>query len=233
MDSEKIPLPKSIARRISSMIRNGELPTGTKLPSQRDLSTQFGVSRTAVREAISQLEASGALRTEPGRGMFVGRRPDASAPGGEAALERVTYSRFDLCQFRYMLEGQAARLAAMRLTDSDIEGLEVNLQKFKAQTRAKAMHDVARTDFEFHNTIVRLAGVQLFTDLHNAHRAMLIEMIEMPRSQLNRAWEPVVEHERILEALRRRDPDEARYYMQSHIVRSSERLGIMLADDIV
>ena len=51
--------------------------------------------------------------------------------------------------------------------------------------------------------------------------------------QYNRAWEPVAEHERILEALRRRDPDEARYYMQSHIVRSAERLGITDASDIL
>ena len=55
----------------------------------------------------------------------------------------------------------------------------------------------------------------------------------MPSEARSRGWEPVVEHERIVEALGRQDADEARYYMQSHIVRSAERLGILLAGDIV
>jgi GntR family transcriptional repressor for pyruvate dehydrogenase complex len=124
-------------------------------------------------------------------------------------------------------------LAAMRVNDGDIAALELNLQTFRNQTRALELHEASVTDFDFHSMIVSFAGVQLFTDIHNAHRDTLINMIEMPRSIYNRAWEPVVEHERIVEALKRRDPDEARYYTQSHIVRSAERLGILLADNVV
>lgn len=232
MDQEHIPVPKSIAQRISSMISSGELAAGEKLPSQRDLSNRFGVSRTAIREAISQLEASGTLWTEPGRGMFVGRRDRPIAfPSNNGVV--AGYAKLDVCQFRYMIEGQTARLAAMRITDQNIETLERNLHRFKAQTRAMELHDSAVTDFEFHHLIVGFAGVPLFTDIHAAHRALLLAMIEMPRSLYNRVWEPVVEHERIIEALKRRDPDESRYYTQSHIVRSAERLGVMLADDVV
>lgn len=232
MEQEHVPVPKLVARRISSMIASAELTAGSKLPSQRDLSLQFGVSRTAVREAISLLEASGTLRTEPGRGMFVGRVNGLPAVAdGEAGP--AAYSKLDMCRFRYMLEGQTARLAAMRVTDQHIEALDRNLARFKAQTRAMDLHAAAATDFAFHHLIVGYANVQLFTDLHASHRPLLLGMIEMPRPLYNRAWEPVVEHERILEALKRRDPDETRYYMESHIVRSAERLGIMLADDVV
>jgi GntR family transcriptional regulator, transcriptional repressor for pyruvate dehydrogenase complex len=232
MEQEHVPVPKLVARRISSMIADGELLAGAKLPSQRDLSQQFGVSRTSVREAISLLEASGTLRTEPGRGMFVGRGEGApTVVNGQT--DGAVYSKLDLCRFRYMIEGQTARLAAMRVTDQNIEALDRNLQRFKAQTRAMDLHAAATTDFAFHHLVVGYAGVQIFTDLHASYRPLLIGMIEMPRSLYNRAWEPVVEHERIIEALKRRDPDEARYYMESHIVRSSERLGIMLADDVV
>ena len=54
----------------------------------------------------------------------------------------------------------------------------------------------------------------------------------MYRSQYTRAWEPVAEHEKIIEALKRRDPDEALYYLRSHIVRSADRLGIVDAREI-
>jgi GntR family transcriptional repressor for pyruvate dehydrogenase complex len=215
------------------MIANGELATGSKLPSQRELSQRFGVSRTAIREAVSLLEASGVLRTEPGRGMFVGRSGAASVAAVNGADAQPPYSKLDMCRFRYMLEGQTVRLAAMRITDRHIEALDRNLARFKAQTRATDLHAAAATDFAFHHLIVGYAGVPLFTDLHASHQTHLLSMIEMPRTLYNRAWEPVVEHERILEALKRRDPDEARYYMESHIVRSAERLGIMLADDVV
>jgi len=233
MQRDHVPVPKLVARQLASMIADGALATGSKLPSQRELSLRFGVSRTAVREAVSLLEASGTLRTEPGRGMFVGQRaqpPEGAAPDQG---ERPEYSKLDMCRFRYMLEGQTARLAAMRITDGDIEALERNLHRFKAETRAADLHAAAGTDFAFHHLVVGCAGVALFTDLHAGHRPDLLNMIEMPRTLYNRAWEPVVEHERIIEALKRRDPDEARYYMESHIVRSSERLGIMLADEVV
>ncbi len=90
----------------------------------------------------------------------------------------------------------------------------------------------AQTDEAFHHTIVEIAGVPLFTDMHRSFRQMLLDTLTMPVKARSRGWEPVVEHERILEALKRRDPDEATYYMQSHIMRSSERLGYVLPSDV-
>ncbi len=143
------------------------------------------------------------------------------------------YPRLDLCRFRHMLEGQAARLAAMRVVDAHIDALERNLHSFRTQIRAMQLHEATETDFEFHSLIIAISGVRLFADLHASFRDMLIEVIRMPQASYSRAWEPVVEHERILEAFRRRDPEEARYYVQSHIVRSAERFGIVLAEDVV
>src|SRR5690606_5166506 len=162
------------------------------------------------------------------------------APDGLAEIMRgmdvisanATYSKLEISRFRHLLESQSARLAAMRITDEQIHMLERNLGSFKSQTRAADLAASAATDFEFHHMIGSFAGVRLFTDLHRAFRPLVMHAVRMYESQYNRAWEPVAEHERILEALRRRDPDEARYYMQSHIVRSAERLGITDASDI-
>jgi GntR family transcriptional regulator, transcriptional repressor for pyruvate dehydrogenase complex len=237
-------VPRSVANRIESMIESGELAEGARLPSQRHLSSGFGVSRTSLREALSLLEASGVLRTEPGRGTFVRAAPAKPGPVQRADANGTaltvwsfpagtTYTKLEVCRFRHLIEGQSGRLAAMRITDQQVELLERNLSTFKNQTRAMDLEASAVTDFEFHQLIVQFAGVKLFTDLHLACRELVMLAVKMPRAQYNRAWEPVVEHERILEALKRRDPDEARYYMQSHIVRTADRLGILLADDLV
>jgi GntR family transcriptional repressor for pyruvate dehydrogenase complex len=235
------PIPKHVAHRITEMISTGSLGRGARLPSQRDLSSKLGVSRASLREALLLLQASGILKTEPGRGTYVLSRGHDNAPPEAGVATRAvgssepeaTYSKLDVCQFRYVVEGQCARLAAMRITDEQIAALERNLSSFKTQTRAAEREASAATDFDFHQLFVQFAGVPLFTDLHLNLRDLIMRAVRMPSSQYNRAWEPVVEHERILEAIKRRDPDETRYYMQSHIVRSAERLGILLADDLV
>lgn len=243
--AEWYPLSKTVAKRIEEMLRDKGAGGGARLPSQRELSAQFGVSRTAVREALSMLEASGRLRTEPGRGSFMIDRPGARATG--AAREIVTggtteggeppsrrdYPKLEISRLRYLIEGQSARLATMRITDQEIQTLEMNLSTFKEQTRGMDLESSASTDFEFHQLIVEFSGVRLFADLHLAFRDVIMQAVQMYRSQQTRAWEPVAEHEKIIEALKRRDPDEAIYYMHSHIVRSADRLGIINAKEIL
>jgi GntR family transcriptional regulator, transcriptional repressor for pyruvate dehydrogenase complex len=124
-------------------------------------------------------------------------------------------------------------LAAMRITDAEIQQLEEDLGIFKGQTRAADLEASARTDFEFHQLIVEFSGVRLFRDLHLYFRDVIMQAVQMYRSQYTRAWEPVVEYEKIIEALKRRNPDEALYYLRSHIVRSADRLGIVDAREII
>lgn len=239
-------LSKTVARRIEEMIATDEFRSGARLPSQRDMSSRFGVSRASLREALSILEVSGKLRTEPGRGSYrsmvtdqvpVGGLPRRDIASGASGLPAVpadtTYPKSEISRFRHLIEGQSGRLAAMRITDEEVQRLEKNLSVFKAQTRAMDLEASAATDFEFHQLIVEFSGVKLFTDLHDSFRGVIMQAVQMYRSQYTRAWEPVAEHERILEALRRRDPDETLYYLQSHIVRSAERLGIINANEIL
>jgi GntR family transcriptional regulator, transcriptional repressor for pyruvate dehydrogenase complex len=232
---------KKVATRIEDLIASRPDP---RLPSQRELSSLFGVSRTSVREALSLLEASGKLRTEPGRGSFwVGAQPNKPQSSGpntlintEAAQDfpsKKTYPKSEISRFRYLIEGQSGRLAAMRITDAEIAQLERNLNTFKSQTRAMDLEASAQTDFEFHQLIVEFSGVRLFRDLHLYFRDVIMQAVQMYRSQYSRAWEPVAEHEKIIEALKRRDPDEALYYSRSHIVRSADRLGIADAREIL
>jgi GntR family transcriptional regulator, transcriptional repressor for pyruvate dehydrogenase complex len=231
---------KRVATRIEGLI--GSCPDA-RLPSQRELSSLFGVSRTSVREALSLLEATGKLRTEPGRGSFWLGAPakvqssaielSAAAQSPRDLASNVTYPKSEISRFRYLIEGQSARLAAMRITEAEIAQLERNLITFKGQTRAMDLEASAQTDFEFHQLIVAFSGIRLFRDLHLHFRDVILQAVQMYRSQSSRAWEPVSEHEKIIEALKRRDPDEALYYAHSHIVRSADRLGIIDAREIL
>jgi GntR family transcriptional regulator, transcriptional repressor for pyruvate dehydrogenase complex len=238
----RVSIPVSVAARIEELIASRAMEAGSRLPSERELSSLFGVARTSVREALSLLIAARVLRSEPGRGTYIRGKEAFSAtdqhkpaaPGGfESVIDASNYSKLDVSRFRKMIEGQSARLAAMRISDDNILQLERNLSQFKSQTRAMEMEASATTDFEFHRLIIEFSGVKLFADLHLACRELVMGAVRIPRAQLNRAWEPVVEHERVVEALKRRDPDEARYYMESHIIRSADRHGIILADDVV
>jgi DNA-binding FadR family transcriptional regulator len=235
------PLSRKIATHIEDMIAASD---DARLPSQRELSSRFKVSRATIREALLLLEASGKLRTSPGRrSLWVGSRPVAAqgerssaSPDEESNGElpsKKTYPKSEISRFRYLIEGQSGRLAAMRITNAELQQLEENLKIFKAQTRAMDLEASARTDFEFHQLIVEFSGVRLFRDLHLYFRDVIMQAVQMYRSQYSRAWEPVAEHEKIIEALKRRDPDEALYYTRSHIVRSADRLGIADAREIL
>ena len=152
---------------------------------------------------------------------------------GQELPSKKTHPKSEISRFRYLIEGQSGRLAAMRITDSEIAQLEKNLNTFKQQTRAINLEASAQTDFEFHQLIVEFSGVApvsrsalVFPRCHYASSADVSLAVLA-------AWEPVAEHEKIIEALKRRDPDEALYYTRSHIVRSADRLGIADSREIL
>lgn len=234
-DHLRQPLSRLAVKHIQEKIEAGEFSVGDRLPAQRELAISMGISRTVLREAISMLEASGILRTEAGSGTYVaeGKPKQDDLVRGTSMGLTGPYAKLDISRFRYVMESNCARLAAMNVTDHDIQKLEANLTLFKEQTRIGDFDQSAQADEAFHHLIVEIAAVPLFIDLHRAFRQMLLETIAMPVNVRSRGWEPVVEHERILVALKRRDPDEASYYMRSHITRSSERLGYVQANEVL
>lgn len=227
----RVPLARRVAQRIQDEIFSGKFGDGDRLPPQRELAVEFGVSRTILSQAIASLEQSGIVRTEVGSGSYVSL-PKGAGPQNASFKLAGDYEKLDICRFRHVVEGACARLAAMRVTDQQLESLRANVALFKEQVRTEDFYASALTDEAFHHLIVEIADVRLFIDMHNMVRPMLLDTLTLPKTMQRRGWEPVVEHERILEALRRRDPEEAVYYMQSHIVRSSERLGFLLPEDI-
>ena len=228
--SDAEPLSHRIVHRLEEKISRGELKAGTLLPSQRALAAELGVSRSSLREALSVMETLGLVSSQrDGRARVVDS-------GNSATQDRTTvrwryarrYSERDVYELRLLLEARAAWLAAAKLTPEALADLTACLAGMRDAIRQGDLLTTALKDFEFHDVIVGLSGNRLFKEIHHMNREAILETQKLPLSRHNRLWEPVLEHERILQALEQRDPEGASYLMQLHIIRAADRIGVSL-----
>src|SRR5664279_2747973 len=120
-----IRLADTVAGELEKRILEGSLKPGDLLPSERDLATELGVSRPSLREAIQKLVSKGLLTTRHGFGTRVTDQLEAHfVDPWQAMLKGHPMLHRDLLEFRQMLEGQAAYLAAERALDVDIQRLD-------------------------------------------------------------------------------------------------------------
>src|ERR1044071_4340858 len=108
-------LYRQIADQIRGLIRSGEFPAGSRLPPERDLAKQLGVSRPSVREALIALEVEGLVEVRIGSGIYV--QPGHGAAGDAAEAQA---GPFELLRARYVIESECAALAAKSAKDSQI-----------------------------------------------------------------------------------------------------------------
>ena len=213
-------LYQSIAAEILKLIQAGEFPPGSRLPGERDLAERFEVSRVTVREAEIALEAQGWLAIKTGSGVYVKPRPVDAA----GALPDVT--AFDLTAARAVIESEAAALAAVRITDAELDELSALIYAMcDPDSSEEAASDADR---RFHLGIARIAG--------NPVVEHCIQMIWRMRNELPRVVQVYArvchndgttrndEHGAILAALQARDPSAARNAMRNHFQRLFESM---------
>ena len=123
-------LAEVIAEQLETMLIEGQLLPGQRLPSERDLASQFEVSRPSLREAIQTLVSKGLLYRKQGGGTYVADQltPQVTDPLMELVATRPE-GQFDLLEFRHALEGMAAYYAALRGTEDDYQKLQAALSK--------------------------------------------------------------------------------------------------------
>lgn len=203
----------------------GELNVGDKLPSENELADQFNVSRPVVREALMRLRADGLITAHQGLGSFVSAQPASRLKSLSSADNVAEYLR---CQeVRIALEGEAARLAALRRTDTQMAAIDTTHQRFAASANEGRIN--AEEDLAFHRAIADAANNEFFVSvLDSTHEAMSGFMrlsISLTRSgSARRAQKVLEEHTAIVEAIRARDGDRARVAMQFHLDQARQRL---------
>ncbi|WP_262027411.1 FadR/GntR family transcriptional regulator [Microvirga sp. Mcv34] len=222
--ADRTPVPRGIVEQIQRLILKGGLKAGQRLPSQRELAEQLGVSRPSVREALTVLETMGLLTVRAGSGVFVANS-NARSPLWRYS-DRCTPA--DVYEARLGLEGYAARLAATRIDETAKERLKRCTDAMHEALKAGDVIGLAIKDTEFHDMIFELSGNPVLAAMYRPVREMLVESQRLPMTQFDRLNETVREHDAILEGIASQNPETAENAMQNHIRSAAGRYGILL-----
>lgn len=221
VQTDPSPLVDRLAGEIQARVLSGATPVGTRL-RQEALADEFGVSRTPIREALRQLQATGLVELLPNRGAVV--------RGPSAREIREAY------EIRAELEGLAAELAAERISDRDLRRLQEAQQLFQDAVKTLIARRARRREpwkdeslwvkanDLFHQAILDAsANARLADTIADLHRSFPRNLTWAALSQSSRLLEENVEqHEAILDAIERRDPAEARRSMVEHVRSAGE-----------
>jgi DNA-binding GntR family transcriptional regulator len=218
-----------VAATIQSRILSGEIASGTRL-RQESLATEFGVSRTPVREALRKLQSTGIVAVEPRRGALV-RAPTARDV-------REAY------QVRAELEGLAAEISATQIGDDDLDRLRDADAHFRhsiedviqgrrrgnREHRWSAESEWERANNVFHQVIQHAAGnAQLIAAIAHLHRSFPRHLTWTALSRSSHLLaRNVQEHHRILTTIEERDPAAARAAMADHVRSAGELVAQLL-----
>jgi GntR family transcriptional regulator, transcriptional repressor for pyruvate dehydrogenase complex len=215
-------LYEQIVKQIEDSITGGELKEGDQLPAERELAQQFGVSRTAVREAVKTLREKGLVEAYPGRGTFI---TNGSARSIQQTLDRMIRSgqaegTVHLTEVREILEPEIAALAAQRVDE----------EMLSAMREAIAVMDAARKDSEafiegdldFHLALAEAAANPLILSLIDSIVGLLREQRTRTYFVEGGPERGQYHHRRILEAIEHRDAVGAREAMRAHLLQVRE-----------
>ncbi len=205
-----------VAAQIQRLVADGRLKPGDKLPPERELAEVFGVSRTSVRDAIRVLETQGLVEARHGEGTLVREIPiDAIVRPLADALVATKDLAADLFDMRKMLEPPLARAAAFRATTEDMDALA---QVLEVQAGRVHQGEIAiEEDNLFHYRIAVAAKNQVVLRTIDVLMDLLRESRMRSLQGPGRAEKSLEGHRRILDAIRRRDPDAAALSMRAHI----------------
>jgi GntR family transcriptional repressor for pyruvate dehydrogenase complex len=215
-------LYEQIVQQIEESILKGALKPGDQLPAERDLAQRFGVSRTAVREAVKALREKGLVEAYSGRGTFI---TDGTSQAVRQSLDLVAKigqpeGSTHLAEMRAILEPEIAALAAVRAQESELGTMR---EAVAVMDRAGKDPDAyIEADLDFHLAMAEGAANPLILSLIDSIVGLLreqrIKIFGVPggpeRGQIH--------HKRILDAMERRNPDDARAAMKAHLQQVKE-----------
>ena len=194
-------------------IISGELDAGTHLV-ESTLSERFQVSRAPIREALRELESEGLVESRR-RGVYV-----------KPLTQQDVWELYDL---RVMLEGAAVELAVSRFDEDDIGALRRQLETMAAAASEGRRNEFAEADIAFHTTFFERVGHRRLLRVWQSFSETFQVILEITDTGNPDLESVVVDHRRILAAIERRDPEEARRRSEQSLRRGQsefeQRLG--------
>ena len=222
---QSLRLYEQIVQQIEDSILQGALKPGDQLPAERELAQQFGVSRTAVREAVKVLREKGLVEAYSGRGTFI---TDGTSQAIRQSLDLMIKigqpeGSSHLVEVREILEPEIAALAATRAEEHHIAAMR---EAVAVMDRAEPNADAyIEADLDFHLSLAEAAANPVILSLIDSIVGLLREQRMTIFSVEGGPERGQFHHKRILEAVARRDPGLAREAMRAHLqqVRSDTR----------
>jgi GntR family transcriptional regulator, transcriptional repressor for pyruvate dehydrogenase complex len=214
---------------VKQMIVRGDLTAGQRLPSERDLAAQLGVSRPSLREAIRALIALNILESRHGEGTFVSSlEPELLSEPIDFVLHVNSDALYSLFEARRVLEAGIAALAAERATDLEL----AELDDFAAlgRTRLKDADSFIEHDIEFHSRLRDAARSPVLASLLSSVSALSIESRRITARQESVRSRALADHVAMVKALKGRDPRAASELMAAHLEHVSDGLKRALAE---
>src|SRR5258706_5604298 len=216
-------LYRQIADQIAALIEKGEYGAGARLPPERDLAKQLGVSRPSVREALIALEVEGYVEVRVGSGVYV-VGPRAGAATGELSADS---GPFELIRARWLIEAECAALAAKQATKAQVRAMEEALDQLDEDCPRGSMPIAA--DRLFHLRIAEASG--------NSALALVVKTLWDQRTgplflrlqhhfDTPALWAVAIrEHREIVAAISRHDAGAARSAMRRHMNQAAKRFS--------
>lgn len=204
------------------MIEKGDFNPGERLPAERQLAEQLGVSRPSLREAIQKLASKGILHSRQGGGTFVNRTLSGDACEDLVRrMESRPETWPDILEIRHALEGTSAYFAALRATDEDRKLIHDCYDRMIAAHEAGESLVEAQADAEFHLAIAEASHNEILVQIMRSLFRLLQANVQRNLDQLYklpRIFEPLSrQHTNLLNAVLDGDPERARHAAQDHL----------------
>jgi DNA-binding FadR family transcriptional regulator len=218
-------LYRQIAEQLRGLIAQGEFPTGTRLPAERDLARQLGVSRPSVREALIALEVEGRVEVRVGSGVYV--REGQKHLNGHSTIPATEWGPLELLRARRVIEGEIASMAALEGKRKQVDAIGAAIASMHQDADAGIQPRAG--DRAFHVAVALAAGnvvlletVQTFWD---ARRGPLFEKLGDHFESVPSWRKAIAEHELVYQAIRAHDGTAARDAMRQHLDKAHARFS--------
>lgn len=217
-------LYRQIADQLRTLIGRGEFAPGTRLPAERDLARQLGVSRPSVREALIALEVEGWVEVRTGSGVYVLDRPQQRAA---APVEPTEWGPLELIRARRVVEGETAALAALHGKRRDFDAMQRAIDAMGEMADRHVMP--LEGDRAFHLAIVEASGnavlIETVQGFWDARKGPLFTRLG-GYFETEASWRrAIAEHAAIRDAIVARDAEGARAAMHAHMDKSHQRFS--------
>ena len=209
---------EGVVRQMAASIQNGQMESGERLPTERELSAAFGVSRGVIREAIKVLGALGLVEARQGSGIYVLNTVPTVSRAFTLSVSPDAESVERLFEFRRTLEVESAALAAVRRSESQLDDIVAASEATSRAVEAGDMDAFGACDNAFHAAVARSSGNPYFEIAVATARQMQVDIVPLISDRVGSFRSAVLYHRAIASAIGAHDPETAAREMAAHIV---------------